>query len=142
MKHTGKAVLPSPNQKDIKYGSKRIGNANYATGSHCVFKLVYHIVLFVKFRRHVLTSNRLKYLVALLPRIAAHYKYRIVEVNGEDDHIHFLLECPPSASVSSAVARLKSVSSKFFLIATVLSSGVTIPEHFGTLVTSPHLLVV
>jgi putative transposase len=30
---------------------------------------------------------------------------------GEDDHIHFLLECPPSASV----ARLKAVSSKFFL---------------------------
>jgi REP element-mobilizing transposase RayT len=52
---------------------------------------------------------------ALLPRIATHYKYRIVEVNGEDDHLHFLLECPPSASVASAVARLKSVSSKFFL---------------------------
>ena len=51
-------------------------------------------------------------------------------MNGHD-HIHFLLECPPSTSVSTAVARLKSVSSKFFLHRYGSQSGLTIPERFG-----------
>ena len=42
----------------------------------------------MEFRRHVLTPSRLNYLIALLPRIAAHDKYRLVEGNGEDDPIH------------------------------------------------------
>jgi REP element-mobilizing transposase RayT len=63
-----------------------------------------------KFRPHVLTASPLNYLTKLLPRIAAYYKYRIWEVNSEVDPIHFLLECPPSTSVSTAVARLKSGS--------------------------------
>jgi REP element-mobilizing transposase RayT len=51
----------------------------------------------------------------LLLRIASYYKYRVLEGNGQSDDIHFLLECPPFTSVSTALARLKSVSSKFFL---------------------------
>jgi putative transposase len=87
------------------------------SSSHSVQRLIYPIVLVGKFRRHVLTASPLKYLTyltKLLPRIAAYYKYRTWEVNGEADPIHCLLECPPSTSVSTAVARLKSVSSQFF----------------------------
>jgi len=72
-------------------------------------------VFVTKFRRHVFTSSRLNYLVSLFPRICSHYKYKLIEVNGESDHIHLLIECPPTASLSSVVARLKAVSSKFFL---------------------------
>jgi putative transposase len=115
MEHTRQAVLPNPTQKDVEYGSKRIGNAAFGTSSHCVNRLIYHIVFVTKFRRHVFSPSRLNYLLALFPRIAAHYKYKLIEVNGEDDHIHFLIECPPTASMSSVVARLKAVSSKFFL---------------------------
>jgi putative transposase len=68
-----------------------------------------------KFRPHVLTASPLNYLTRLLPRIAAYYKYRIWEVNSEADPIHCLLDCPPSTSVSTAAARLKSVSFQFFL---------------------------
>jgi len=115
MEHTRQNVLPNPSQKDIKYGNKRIGNADFGTSSHCVHKLIYHIVFVTKFRRQVLSPSRLKYLVALFPRICSHYKYQLVEVNGESDHIHLLLECPPTASLSSVVGRLKHISAKFFL---------------------------
>ena len=115
MKHSGKHVLPDPSQQAIEYGNKRIGNADYTSSSHSVHRLIFHIVLVIKWRRHVLTSSRLNYLIKLLPRIATHYRCQIVEVNGEQDHIHFLIQCPPSASVATVVARIKSVSSKFFL---------------------------
>jgi putative transposase len=115
MKHTGQAVLPNPNQKPIKYGGKRIGNADFGTSSHCVHRLIYHIVFVTKFRRHVFTSSRLNYLLLLFPKICAHYQYKLIEVNGESDHIHLLIECPPTASLSSVVGRLKHTSAKFFL---------------------------
>ena len=100
MEHTRQNVLPNPNQKPIQYGSKRIGNADFGTSSHCVHRLIYHVVFVTKFRRQVFTSSRLKYLLALFPRICSHYQYRLIEVNGESDPIHLLIECPPTASLS------------------------------------------
>jgi putative transposase len=38
-----------------------------------------------------------------------------MEINGESDHIHFLLDCPPSSPVSTAVARIKVISARMFL---------------------------
>ena len=115
MEHTRQDILPDPNQKAIEYGSKRIGNADFSTSSHCVHRLIYHLVFVTKFRRHVFTPSRLNYLLALFPRICSHYQYRLIEVNGESDHIHLLIECPPTASLSSVVGRLKHISAKFFL---------------------------
>lgn len=40
---------------------------------------------------------------------------KITEVNGEDDHIHFLLEAPPSICLSDAIGKLKSKSASAML---------------------------
>jgi putative transposase len=39
----------------------------------------------------------------MFPRICSHYQYKLIEVNGEADHINLLIECPPTASLSSLV---------------------------------------
>ena len=36
----------------------------------------------------------------------------LVEMDGEDDHVHLLVEYPPKVSVSSLVNSLKGVSSR------------------------------
>jgi putative transposase len=51
----------------------------------------------------------------MFPRICSHYRYKLIEVNGEADHIHWLIECPATASPSSVVGRRKHISAKFFL---------------------------
>jgi putative transposase len=38
-----------------------------------------------------------------------------MEVNGESDHIHLLIECPLTAFPSSVVGRIKHIPAKFFL---------------------------
>lgn len=41
-------------------------------------------------------------------------KFRILEFNGEADHIHVLLEFPPKLSVSILTKHLKGVSSRAY----------------------------
>ncbi len=38
--------------------------------------------------------------------------FTILELNGESDHVHFLIEYPPKLSISSIVNHLKGVSSR------------------------------
>ncbi len=38
--------------------------------------------------------------------------FKVLELNGETDHIHVLIEYPPKLSISSMVNALKGVSSR------------------------------
>jgi putative transposase len=40
------------------------------------------------------------------------FEARLVEMDGEDDHVHLLVEYPPRVSVSGLVNSLKGVSSR------------------------------
>jgi len=39
--------------------------------------------------------------------------FYVLEVNGEQDHIHLLVEYPPNYSISKLVNHLKGVSSRY-----------------------------
>lgn len=47
--------------------------------------------------------------------MATEVKCKIAEINGEDDHIHFLLEAPPSICLSDVIGKLKSKSASSLL---------------------------
>ena len=38
--------------------------------------------------------------------------FKILEINGEEEHIHLLIEYPPKLSISQIVNALKGVSSR------------------------------
>jgi putative transposase len=40
---------------------------------------------------------------------------KILEINGEEDHIHFLLDTPPTVCLSSLIGKLKAKSASAFL---------------------------
>ena len=45
-------------------------------------------------------------------RVCEKSDVHLVEINGEDDHVHLLVEYPPQLSLSSFVNSLKGVSSR------------------------------
>lgn len=81
LQHFGKGALPNPHQQRVKYGEKRIGNADYGTNAHCVHRLLFHIVFVTKFRRQLFAPNKLRYIKEILPRIAHYYNYNLIEIN-------------------------------------------------------------
>jgi putative transposase len=90
-----------------------MGNTNdFRTGRHCVFALHVHLVFVTKYRSKVLSAAAHKTLRQLFARICVDFEARLVESNGEDDHVHLLVEYPPKVALSKLVNSLKGVSSR------------------------------
>ena len=82
------------------------------TNAHSVFSLHYHLILVVKYRRHVFTdeiSNRAK---EIFEYIAPTYKIELVEWNYDKDHVHVLFKGQPKTELSKFINAYKSSSSR------------------------------
>ena len=81
-------------------------------GRTCVFLMHVHLVFVTKFRRKVFTKQILDELRIMFTGICADFESRLVEFEGEGDHVHLLIEYPPKVAVSRLVNSLKGVSSR------------------------------
>jgi len=81
-------------------------------GRHSVTKLLVHLVFVTKFRRKILTAQSLVTLEQAMQRVASEMAFTIVEINGEDDHLHVVVRHPPTLSISKIVNHLKGVSAR------------------------------
>ncbi len=87
-------------------------NQAIRTGRHCVFALHAHLVFVTKYRRHVLDADAIQLLREHFARVCEKADVKLVEMNGEDDHVHLLVEYLPTAQLSTLVNSLKGVSSR------------------------------
>lgn len=81
-------------------------------GRHCVFKMHVHLVFVAKYRRKVFDGDAIERLRRLFAGVCVNLEASLVEMDGEDNHVHLLVEYPPKLSVSVLVNSLKGVSSR------------------------------
>lgn len=82
------------------------------TNNHSVFKLSYHLILVIKYRRKVIDvaiSNRLK---EIFEYISPKYGITIGEWNHDKDHVHVLFRACPNSEISKFLNAYKSASSR------------------------------
>lgn len=82
------------------------------TGRHCVFNLHVHLVFVTKYRRGVFDKTILDHLQGIFSAVCTDFEATLVEFDGEDDHVHLLINYPPKVAVSNLVNSLKGVSSR------------------------------
>ena len=70
------------------------------------------MVFVTKYRREVFTKAILDDLRGLFAKTCIDLEAQLVEFDGEDDHVHLLVNYPPKVSVSVLVNSLKGVSSR------------------------------
>lgn len=89
-------------------------NYKMAKRSHnsCVYKLSYHLVLVSKYRNPCFNSSMLSFLEQEFGRLLKSKDCALVEFNGEDDHIHAIMELHPSIEPAKLINGLKTASSK------------------------------
>ena len=85
---------------------------DYRRGNHTVTRLTVHIVWVTKYRYHVLTGEIKKRCRELIMQICDAEDVKILSGVVSKDHIHMLIEYPPSISVSDLVRKLKGRSSR------------------------------
>jgi putative transposase len=83
----------------------------YRTGRHCVFTLHVHLVFVTKYRRNVLSEYAIRDLRVIFDKICENFEAQLIECNGEDDHVHLLVNYPPKVALSKLVNSLKGASS-------------------------------
>ncbi|MEL7034459.1 MAG: IS200/IS605 family transposase [Cyanobacteria bacterium J06592_8] len=81
---------------------------------HSITDLKIHLVCVVKYRKQILISESLEVIHQSFKRVALQMNFKLIEFNGEADHVHAVIEYPPKLSVSTIVNHLKGVSSRMY----------------------------
>ena len=81
-------------------------------GRSCVFLLHVHLVCVTKYRRKVFTKKSLQDLKNIFQDICHKMNAQLIEFDGETDHVHLLINYPPTQSISRLVNSLKGASSR------------------------------
>lgn len=89
-----------------------MATVNYRKGRHSVTLLYTHLVFVTKYRKKLFTADKLEALKEYFATVARQMDFQIIELEGEKDHIHLLIEYPPKLSISKIVNALKGVSSR------------------------------
>ena len=82
------------------------------TGRHCVFILHVHLVFVTKYRHKVFGAAHLKRMQEIMRDVCADFGAELAEFNGEPEHVHLLVNFPPTMAISRLVNSLKGVSSR------------------------------
>ncbi|MCW2940777.1 MAG: tnpA [Actinomycetia bacterium] len=82
------------------------------TGRHCVFVLHAHLVFVTKYRHKVFTGDHLTRMEQIMRDVCADFETELAEFNGDNNHVHLLVNFPPKVALSKLVNSLKGVSSR------------------------------
>jgi putative transposase len=86
--------------------------SEYRRGRSVVFALHVHLVFVTKYRRGVLDDAAIEALRDIFANVCADFGCDLRACDGEDDHVHLLVEYPPKVDLSRLVNSLKGVSSR------------------------------
>ena len=71
-----------------------------------------HLVFVTKYRRQVFDGAAIEELRGIFTKVCADFDAELRACDGEDDHVHLLIEYPPKVAISTLVNSLKGVSSR------------------------------
>jgi putative transposase len=71
-----------------------------------------HLVFVTKSRRKVFDGDAIDRLRGMFAKVCEDFDSTLMEMDGEDDHVHLLVEYPPKVAVSALVNSLKGASSR------------------------------
>ncbi|MDE3208869.1 MAG: IS200/IS605 family transposase [Pseudomonadota bacterium] len=81
-------------------------------GRNCVFNMHVHLVFLAKYRHEVFDSDAIDRMRRIFGKVCENMEASLIEMDGEDNHVHLLVEYPPKLAVSVLVNSLKGVSSR------------------------------
>jgi putative transposase len=68
------------------------------------------VAFVTKYRRDVLTAEHTTYLQDVFTKVCGDFGATLVKCNGQDDHVHLLVEYPPKVPITTLVNSLKGAS--------------------------------
>jgi len=85
---------------------------NLDNNNHSVFKLYYHLILVVKYRRKVFDDDIAEFAKAQFLKVSPKYNITLEEFNHDCDHVHILFRANPNSELSKFINAYKSSTSR------------------------------
>ena len=79
---------------------------------HCSYSINYHLVVVTKYRKKCISPDMLSRLGEICADLLEKWEGRLLEFNGEADHLHLLVTVPPKVAPSALVNNLKTVTAR------------------------------
>jgi putative transposase len=86
---------------------------DYIHKARGVSDLKCHLVLTTKYRRKIFDEAMLIRLESIIAGLMVQWDSRLIEINGETDHVHLLIQYTPQVELSKLINNLKTVSSRY-----------------------------
>ena len=85
---------------------------DYRTTNKTIYSCQYHVIWCAKYRRKVLDTQIQGRLKQLIREKQDAYGYEIREIETQPEHVHLLIEIPPTHSVDKIIGKIKGYTSK------------------------------
>jgi putative transposase len=89
-----------------------ISGVKYRSTSECVYLARYHVIWWPEYRRRVLGGRVEIRLKQIINEVVAEVGGQVIELETMPDHVHLLMEVPPTVALSPLIQRLKGRSSR------------------------------
>ena len=101
-------------------------NNDIRRGRHCVFMMHVHLVFVTKYRRDVFSKEILDDLQSIFQSVCRDFEAELIEFNGEDDHVHLLVNYPPKMAISKLVRIEPELTSHYCCINNHVVAGMAL----------------
>lgn len=88
-------------------------NKDFIHKARGVSDLKCHLVLTPKYRRKLFNEAMLSRMEEIFKALMEKWEGRLIEFNGEADHVHLLIQYTPQTEPSKLINNLKTVSSRY-----------------------------
>lgn len=86
---------------------------DYNKNRHAYYKLTYHLVVVTKYRHKCISQPMMERLKEITNNLFERWDCKLIEMNGEEDHIHILFDAPPQINLTNTINNYKTVTSRY-----------------------------
>lgn len=85
---------------------------DFKKNRHSIYRITYHLVVVTKYRKKCINDEIKQRIIGLVKEQFARWDCEIIEINGEEDHMHLLFDAPPHVQLSKLINSFKTVTSR------------------------------
>ena len=86
---------------------------SYNKNRHANYKLTYHLVVVTKYRHRCISKEMMERLREITKDLFDRWNCEVIEMNGEQYHIHILFSAPPQINLANTINSYKTVTSRY-----------------------------
>jgi len=80
--------------------------------NHCVYKIRYHMVFCMKYRKNLLNDYAVNFLKHVCSEIGERYSFEFDAIGCDGDHVHLFVGAEPKYSPSRVMQIIKSITAR------------------------------